>query len=864
VSDEQRGAGDGPKDDALGDTLIQRREPEVAGALADGRAPAPRLTPPSQGSVLASSLTSHPLAGRYLVLGVLGRGGMGTVTAAYDTRLDRRVALKLLHRREDTEGALQQIRLLREAQAMARLSHPNVVAVYDAGTLEDGTVFISMELVEGQTLRQWHEAQERAWRELLALYLEAGRGLAAAHEAGLVHRDFKPENVLVGKDGRVRVTDFGMARVGALPSAAKDPAEARKAALRGILETDPGLMMGTPWYMAPEVLSGTPVDERSDLFSFCVALYEALYRQPAFPGGDDIAARWEAHRQGRFNPPPAQSPVPAWVWSVVQRGMQVAPEQRPSSMRELIRALEDDPELRRRARLRAVGMGAGAVALVGLAVAGWMQEDTDRCQGMEQRLSDVWDEPLKAQVRKALLSTGLSYAGGTAERVQTALDGYAREWLRLRTELCEASQEEHGQPRDLAVLQVSCLERRRGQLGALVKLLARGPDPRMLPQAVQAVQSLPPLGDCMDAQALTTAVPLPSEPAARARAEALQEQVDRLGALWMAGKFQEGLELSAELLPQVEALDYAPLQAQALYHAGRLHGNAGNYDQAGAMLRKALVQAARGKDDVLLARVWNMVIWNAEVYQSRRPDVLDTEAMVLETAVERAGDELARAEALHILGGVLYKAARFEEARDRFQQARGLMEKELGPEHPFVAAMHNNIGVTQAELGLFEDARISYERALDTTRKALGPEHPEVANTLVCLGRALVRIGELSEAELQLQSGLTLGQRTLGSEHALIAEAMLGLGELHLARGRPAQALAPLERALVIRPPADSAETRFTLARALFTTGQDQARAQRLAADALEHYRRIGNHPKGQEVSRWLAEHFPGTPERSR
>ncbi|HEX8705120.1 MAG TPA: serine/threonine-protein kinase, partial [Myxococcaceae bacterium] len=188
MSDERRGT----------DTSSGSRAPEQAAPASPTGALTQELkTPSAAGHVLPGELMPRSLAGRYLVLDVLGRGGMGTVASAYDTRLDRRVALKLLHRREDTEGALQQIRLLREAQAMARLNHPHVVAVYDAGTLEDGTVFISMELVEGQTLSQWCEAQQRPWRELLAVYLEAGRGLAAAHDAGLVHRDFKPENVLV-------------------------------------------------------------------------------------------------------------------------------------------------------------------------------------------------------------------------------------------------------------------------------------------------------------------------------------------------------------------------------------------------------------------------------------------------------------------------------------------------------------------------------------------------------------------------------------------------------------------------------------------------------------------------------------------
>ena len=843
MSDERREAGGIAVEELLDETLVVKRLPGE-----DERPPPPvptvdpNVTGPTGRTTFVEPAALRPLANRYIVLDVLGRGGMGTVTAAYDTRLDRRVALKLLRPREDQEGAQLQVRMLREAQAMARLSHPNVVAVYDAGTLEDNTVFISMELVEGKTLRQWSQQDERPWREVLSVFLEAGRGLAAAHEAGLVHRDFKPENVLVGKDGRARVTDFGLARIG---DVAPNLGEAS--------DPDADMVMGTPGYMAPEVLLGQPVDARSDLFSFCVALYETLYRRPAFPG-DTINARWAAQREGRINPPPTHSPVPAWVASVVQRGLQVAPEQRPSSMRALIAALEDDPEQRRRALLRVAALATGVCALAALALAGWLHGYSRDCAELEHRLVGVWDAPLQEKVRQALVSTGLSYAPSTAERVQTALDGYASEWLRLRTDICEASGSgQAGQPQDLALLQVSCLERRRGQLGSLVKLLARGPDKELLPQAVQIVQSLPPLNTCMDAHALTTAVPLPGDPTARARIESLQEQVDQLETLWTAGKFPEGLELGARLLPQVESLDHAPLRAQALFHVGRLHGGHGDYAKADALLRQALAHAARGKDDVLLARVWNMLIWNSEVRLSRQLDVLDMESVVLETAVERAGDDLARAESLHSLGGVLYKVGKFDEARARFQQAAVLMEKALGPEHPFVAAMYNNIGITLAELGRFEEARTHYERSLAISQKALGPEHPDVANTLTSLGRTLVRARHPDEAEPHLQRSLALAQKALGPEHPVVAETLLGLGEVYLARGQPAQALAPLEKALSMLQPFERAETQFTLARALYSNEKERQRAHQLATEALEHYRRIGNQPRGEEISRWLA-----------
>lgn len=283
------------------------------------------------------------LVNRYAVLKLVGEGGMGVVLAAYDEQLDRRVALKLL-RQACAENSTLEARLVREAQAMARLSHPNVVAVYDSGRLEDGTFFIAMEYVAGVTLQDWCQ-QQRSWREVLGAYVEAGQGLAAAHAVGLIHRDFKPANVLVGRDGRVRVTDFGVARLeasSALDSWVSRPLVARKTPL-----TLPGHVVGTPYYLAPELLNEQPADGRSDLFSFCVALYEALYGQPPFAGAT-ANERMRARLEGRLTPPPEKTQVPAWVGRAVMQGLGAEPQKRPASMQALLATLQNDPEVRKR------------------------------------------------------------------------------------------------------------------------------------------------------------------------------------------------------------------------------------------------------------------------------------------------------------------------------------------------------------------------------------------------------------------------------------------------------------------------------------------------------------------------------------
>ena len=261
--------------------------------------------------------------GRYLILGLVGRGGMGEVYAAFDPRLDRKIALKLLRetRGPETSAQAAQERLLREAQAIARLSHPNVVVVHDVGAIDDEThgvrVYLAMEFIEGQTLASWLAAAPRSWREICGVFAAAGKGLLAAHEAGLVHRDFKPQNVMVGRDGAVRVTDFGLARD------TSDVAEAETTTLDLVhSETRPttdtialtgtGVLLGTPLYMAPEQFLARPTDARTDQFSFCVALYEALYGERPFPS-DSLQTLVGAVVSGRVRQPPLKTRVPAFL-----------------------------------------------------------------------------------------------------------------------------------------------------------------------------------------------------------------------------------------------------------------------------------------------------------------------------------------------------------------------------------------------------------------------------------------------------------------------------------------------------------------------------------------------------------------------
>ncbi len=313
----------------------------------------------------ADSATALPSAvGRYLVERELGSGGMGSVYVAYDPELGRKVAIKLIHPEGPgrTDPAQSRARLLREAQALAQLTHPNVIAIHDVGTFE-AQVFIAMEYVEGCTLTDWLAAQRRTWSEIVSMFVQAGRGLAAAHAQGIVHRDFKPDNVWIGKDARARVLDFGLARAtwtGAGTEQTRDQTTSSPhIAMLGTQLTEPGKVLGTPAYMAPEQLNRGPVDSRTDQFSFCVALHQALHGELPF-AGDGVTDLLKAIEQRRISEGPNASHVPAWLRRVLRRGLSPDRGARFESMDRLLEALNHRPVVTR--------LIAGALALLATAL----------------------------------------------------------------------------------------------------------------------------------------------------------------------------------------------------------------------------------------------------------------------------------------------------------------------------------------------------------------------------------------------------------------------------------------------------------------------------------------------------------------
>jgi len=703
---------------------------------------------------------------RFVVLEELGRGGMGVVYAAYDTELDRRVAIKLVH--EHAVDGEQRRRVLAEARALARLSHPHVVQLYDVGE-HDERVYLAMEYVAGKTLRAWLSETSRSWPEIVAVFLQCGEGLRAAHLAGLVHRDFKLDNAILGDDGRVRVVDFGLAR-------AADGLErnARR--------------VGTPGYMAPELLDGRPADARSDQFSLCTSLFEALHGRRPFtdePRGEPFT--------------PEASEVPGWLQAAVLRGLALDPEARWPELGALLAALRDDPRLRRRRRLRMLG-SAALLGLAALATVAWLRErerePTPPCQAAAAALGDAWNAARADQVHAALLREP-SYAEQAWPRIERHLDGYAESWIAMHRDACLAHHRGE-QSDELLDRRMACLTHRRAELAALVDVLAEA-DAGITEQSVRAALGLPEIRECGDLVALRMELGPPDDPVLARRAEDLRARLARASAEERAGRFEPGLALARAVLDEARALAYWPLVAEAGLRVGFLLEALARYDEAEAALVDAYLDAEVSHHLTIRLHTAKLLAFVIGVRLARTDEGL-VWARKAAAIVEAIGDDRqTQAELLTTFGTLAMRRGEGERALAELEQAATLFEEVLGPFHPRVAASRLSLGVAYGELDELPQARREFERVVAIVRESYGDRHPSVAAALNNLGATEIRSGRLDQAAVDFSAALAIYEATLGLEHLQVAATLNNLATLSIALGRLDEAVAMLERALAIR-----------------------------------------------------------------
>ncbi len=728
---------------------------------------------------------------RYVVLEQVGAGGMGVVHRAYDPKLRREVALKMLRfdRRDGVDMPRAEQRILREAQTMAQLSHPNVLPVYDVEAVGE-LVYIAMEYVDGETLGRWLRRARRPWREVVDVLRQAGQGLHAAHQAGIVHRDFKPSNVLLGNKGRVLVTDFGLALADDRPD--EPPAASSSGTRRSrTLVTAEGEVVGTPAYMAPEQLRGEPVDARADQYAFCVALYEGLFGHRPFPHGD-LRELQHAKQAARLDNDP-NAGVPGWLFRIVARGMAPEPAQRFADMGQLLEALGHDPA---QARRRWLWVGSGAVlgaAVIGLRLATSPAEPG--CQGADALVDEVWGEAARERLRAALLETAQSYAADTAARVVTRLDAHASRWAKSHVDACQATRVRHEQSEEALDLRMACLRRQRAELETTVEVLSDRVSVSTLRGAVGLVDALPEPEACADVEALL-AGRRAHDPAHAGELEALRTELARGSALVRAGRTAEARVILDGVEARASALHDPVLRGEGLRLRGTMASIERDMPAAERWLTEAYASAVEGRD-AQLASAAAIELVDLVGTQLARPAEGELWAVQARAWLRGASDDDPLVTRLAMReGNVLRTAGRLEEARAAFLVVVERLESRAPTDD--LAAANHELGLAHMSLGDLSEAERCFGRELALREAALGPSHPDVAAAHQRLGAALYASGQLGRALPHFEDAVRISEAALGPMHPRVAASLGNLGALRDDLGEPEEAREHFERALRI------------------------------------------------------------------
>ena len=707
--------------------------------------------------------------GRYLLLETIGRGAMGVVHAAWDPELDRRIAIKLL-RADLGNGASDQARkrLVREARAIAKLAHPNVVAVHDVGDFVDG-VFIAMEYVDGGTLAAWRSAVHSP-DHVIAAFEQAARGIAAAHAAGLVHRDVKPSNLLVGSDGRVRVVDFSLVRPESDAPSSKDASPV------DVSLTTTGVLLGTPLYMSPETMAGIQATARSDQYGFAASLYEILSGVPPFSAR--TLAELRQDKAATALAPPARR-VPPRVMSAIRRALAPSPEERWPSMEALADRLA--AHLHRRRRWIAAA-GVAVIAVTGV-IAAIPARHHDLCGGGGGRLARTWDPARAMTIRGAV-------GEAAGDRVVARIDDYARDWVSGYRRVCEATHVRGEQSEALLDVRMRCLDARREALGALIAVLSTRSDPTTRANAVGAATALAPISECDAIDKLAVIEqPLPHLAGA---VDASQRLVDEAEALSRTGQFADAL---AKLKP-VPKLGYHALIARIALLRGKLEQELGDIKASERSLHEAAQAAAEAHDDVVVARAWTMLV-GIVGFLDRRPDEGLALARFADSAVARAdADDTVGAELASMRGLVFDGLGKIAEARTQHERALEIRERTLGKDHLEVAQVLDNLGAIPLQQERFDEAVQIYARGLEIRRRALGDDHPDVAASWNALGAAQYGLHQTESARDSYEHAATIWRKALGEAHPNVAAALVNLANLERDTGRGSDAEHHLEAAI--------------------------------------------------------------------
>ncbi len=701
--------------------------------------------------------------GRYRVLEILGMGGMGIVYLAHDPELDRKVAVKVIRGRgrHNTE---QSTRLLREARAMAKLSHPNVIAVHDIGTWNE-QVFVAMEYVDGGTLKGWMKGIERTWKAIGPTLTAAGRGLAAAHEAGLVHRDFKPDNVLLSDNGRVFVTDFGLARWSVINEASEaaaltldgEPSESTDDQRFHEL-TKSGAFVGTPAYMAPEQFWRAKVGPACDQFAFCVVLWEALFGARPFEART-LASLAHAVCEAPTPAFPSTPALPRRVRAALLRGLAKKPEDRFPSMQALLGAL--GPAGGRRASWGiAAGLGAVAIPLTVLAFRTPEPAAAATCSDT-LGLREVWNEETADQLTTAFEGSGLRTASAIADNVRARLDAYAQAWSERERSVCRAAAKAEIDA-DQAALRRQCLGRARIVTRGVIEGLTQA-DAKIVRHATQTVAGLPNVETCTDdAQLNAEQAPIPPEAIAQ-RVAIIRDATLLADAEHRLGRYAEGLAIVDAHVDETTALGFRPLQAELAYARGRLLVNLAREDEATAAFEQAELHGIASRYTSVVARA---LILHIYAKARQRTPWAQVEPLIRRAEAALDGTTLSdpiRSTLYTNAAIAAFYADDLPRAIELGERALAMTPRDVDPMR--WAATSESLITFKRLAGDIEDVIPRLEDVIKVNERELGPTHPDLTESHRSLANAYKQLERYDEARAAANKALGLIAETHGTGH---------------------------------------------------------------------------------------------------
>ena len=749
----------------LEDTTDGRRRPPPADA-SDGFAAT------EAGTTKVPVSRTRTMFGRYLVIDILGRGGMGEVFAAFDPELDRKIALKRV-RIEPRTLDDRRTRLLREAQAMAKIRHPNVLAVFDVGEIDD-EVFIAMELVDGETLRAWMQ-REHELPAIVDAFVQAARGLEAAHALGLVHRDFKPDNAMVDRTGRVQVLDFGLV-ASTQPTTMLGSADAADSRTHSFV--------GTPAYMSPEQYAGDRTDARSDQFALCVALFEAIHGTRPFTG-DTIGALASSVTSGIVTEPTKHRAVPRWLDRAMRRGLAVDAAARWPSVTELREALERGLATTRRGRKR--WLAAAGIGVLGSFAAIRFAPDHS-CDDATRPVDDLWNDEVRSAIGSAFAAAPGPLGAATWQSIATRLDARADAWRDGYAEVCAAA-------RDGAPLEVERADRRRvclheqtHALDSALEVLAIA-DGDVIAHAPQMVEALPNPTACSGELPIAAASSLdaPTREQVRRTAALAESLLLANKAALAKERIEERLGVPAIAADPAAAAKLGVLAAGAMRTLGDMQGAAAELDAAYLQAR------ATDSRELMLMAAMEYV---AQYAALREPEPARQWIERARVEARALGDERA----LAVLEGreaqAFAHAGEYVEAIAKANAALAHFDElGLGDAQQAIDVIANR-GTFHFSRGEIAEARASKLDALRRQATLVDGEHPMMAKHISDLGLIAMRSGDLDGARQYLERGLELVESAYTEPHPAIGESLAGLGGLAARRGDSEAARGYNERAL--------------------------------------------------------------------